>query len=166
MRIKLLSLAVASTLAFTSAAQKHEYHNDMLELRDNELSLEYIKATTASQPDNKDIELLVFYQPSYGKKFGEYEMYRRVWEWVETVNSTYDPHELGDYNIIIQDVIPITSVGDDVPFFDVKDENGNIIQDGAQYLVSGALHNEGYPEYDLIQKWQPDLINYTAEVVK
>lgn len=108
-------------------------------------------------------DVVVFYQPSYFAKHGEYEATRRVEKWFELANKTYRTHGY-DYQLAIKDIVPVESIADDVPYQDVVDEDGNIVQDGADYLFSLAALNEGNPEYSIYQeKWKADLVVYVRE---
>lgn len=126
-----------------------------------------------SQASVKTAELVVFYQPSYLTYFNEYEMYRRVETFVESLNTSMGKHGLTDFKVEVSDIVPVTSVPDSLPYDDKKDENGEIIQDGAGYLFSNVVLNEfsvvdgewvENPEYKIYQqKWKGDLVLYLRE---
>jgi len=159
-------LSVASFLADSSAL-------DVRGLAQNELHVDFLNKT----PQRKLINLLgensissevvadvvVFYQPSFFKKYGEYDALNRINEWFNLANESYKAHGT-NYKLSISDVIPVESIGDEVPFEDVIGSDGNIISDGAEYLFSLAVLNAGTPEFAAYQtKWKGDLVVYVRE---
>lgn len=118
------------------------------------------------------VEVVVFYQPSYASTFGEYNVYNRSVDFVNTFNEALLTHGLEGYNVIIKDIVPVESVPDSAPYIDVV-ENGDVVQDGADYLFSLAALNENImvngkleksPEYEIYQnKWKADLVLYLRE---
>lgn len=163
-----LSVLAASVSAHTS--------NDVRGLYINESSVgnlsksapvRYSKSGSASlssaQRSDSVADVVVFYQPSYFAKYGEYEAHKRIAEWVKVTNDSYQSHGL-DYRLSVSDVVAVESISDDVPYQDVVDENGTIITDGANYLFSLLTLNEGSPEYSIYQdKWKGDLVVYVRE---
>lgn len=108
-------------------------------------------------------DVVIFYQPSYFAKYGAYEAHKRIDAWVATANASYAAHGF-NYQLSVSDVIAVQSIDDDVPYQDVVDQDGNIVQDGADYLFSLAALNEGSPEYTSYQeKWGGDLVVYVRE---
>lgn len=123
----------------------------------------YSTASTTAAKSADVADVVVFYQPSYFAKYGAYEAHKRIEAWVNTTNESYAAHGL-NYRLSVSDVIPVESVADDVPYQDVVDGDGNIVQDGADYLFSLAALNEGSPEYAAYQeKWKGDLVVYVRE---
>jgi hypothetical protein len=108
-------------------------------------------------------DVVIFYQPSFAAKYGKREAFKRVSAWVDLANRSYALHG-HDYVINVSDIVPVTSVSDDLPWQDVVDEDGNIIQDGADYIFSGAVLNAGNTEYEIYQqKWKADFVIYVRE---
>ena len=103
------------------------------------------------------IEMVAFYQNSYAAEYNAYEAIHHIEEMVGSINEAYETNNI-DAAIVLKDIVPITSVPDDVGYSDITDEEGNITKDGAGYLTSIAILNEGYPEYDIYQSWQADLV--------
>jgi len=163
-----LSVMAASATAGTGA--------DIRELHANESPVQYLPkmatkstvqsystASTTAVKSADVADVVVFYQPSYFAKYGAYEAHKRIEAWVNTANESYAAHGL-NYRLSVSDVIPVESVSDDVPYQDVVDGDGNIVQDGADYLFSLAALNEGSPEYAAYQeKWKGDLVVYVRE---
>ena len=137
---------------------------DIKPLSLNESNVNYLPYNYAKSANATAVaDVIVFYQPSYATKYGEYDIYRRINEWFNTANESYAAHGL-DYKLSIKDIVPVESIPDDVPYEDVLDEDGNIIQDGAVFLFSSAALNPGQPEYDIYQaKWKADLVVYVRE---
>jgi len=163
-----LSVMAASATAGTGA--------DIRGLHVNESPVQYLpKVATKSTVQSYSVssttavenaavaDVVVFYQPSYFAKYGAYEAHKRIEAWVATANESYEAHGL-NYRLSVSDVIAVESVSDDVPYQDVVDGDGNIVQDGADYLFSLAALNEGSPEYAAYQdKWKGDLVVYVRE---
>jgi len=109
-------------------------------------------------------DVVIFYQPSFAAKYGKREAFKRVSAWVDLANNSYALHG-HDYVLNVSDIVPVTSVSDDIPWNDVRDEDGNIIQDGADYIFSGAVLNAGNAEYEIYQqKWKADFVIYVREL--
>jgi Calx-beta domain/Metallo-peptidase family M12B Reprolysin-like len=123
----------------------------------------YTVKSTAVEEAAAVADVVVFYQPSYFAKYGAYQAHKRIEAWLATANDSYAAHGL-NYRLSVSDVIPVESVSDDLPYQDVVDSDGNIVQDGADYLFSLAVLNEGSPEYAAYQeKWKGDLVVYVRE---
>lgn len=153
-----ICLAVlAATVSLANASDKKG-------LSINEKYVGYLPTVSAMSSDSTSVaDVVIFYQPSYAASYGEYEIYRRVERWFETANQSYAAHGL-DLQLSIKDMVPVVSVPDTAPYMDVVDEDGNIIQDGAEYLFSLAALNAGQPEYEIYQtKWKADLVVYVRE---
>ncbi len=179
--VGLVLLAVVPFMALSK-------QSDVRQIRQGEVSLQELPVAhsvshaklkqrayslSAAQDDFPKAELVVFYQPSYASTYGEYEMHQRIPHFIATLNEAIAAHGLEDYQVVIKDVVPVESVPDSVPYLDVLDEDGNIIQDGADYLFSVAVLNEmslvdgewvENPEYKIYQeKWGADLVLYMRE---
>lgn len=134
-----------------------------------------VKSTLKFAPVSslEPVELVVFYQPSYAATFGDYSVNTRIPKFINTLNEAIANHGLSDYKVVIKDIVSVKSVPDDAPYLDVVDDNGNVIQDGADYLFSVAVLNESSlvdgewidnPEYEVFQKkWNADLALYVRE---
>jgi Calx-beta domain/Metallo-peptidase family M12B Reprolysin-like len=163
MRISLLSLAVASTFSLSAIASTSDIKNEL----DYPVakSLQTTKNTKVGDSGETSVELVVYYQPSYMVKYGEYEMYRRIWDWLETTNSTYSNHHDSDgYKLVIKDIVQMISVGDEVPFLSTFDEDGNRTARGATSISTEVIYSDDYPENATYEKWQPDLVTYIREL--
>lgn len=171
--IKTISLLCLSVLAATTSAQSF---NDVRGLYINEIKVEYLPKGMSKRSVNSFLpflvpvsasvsvaDVVVFYQPSYFAKYGEYNAHKRIAAWVKTTNESYQYHGL-DYSLSVSDIVPVQSIADDVPYQDVVDADGNIVTDGANYLFSLLALNEGNPEYAIYQdKWKGDLVVYVRE---
>lgn len=156
-----LSVVVAST---TSASA-----NDVRELFVNESQVQNLSkapatfSANAMSSSDAVADVVFFYQPSYFAKFGAYEAHKRIAEWVNLTNKSYKAHGL-NFSLSISDIVPVTSISDDVPYQDIYDNEGNIVIDGANYLFSLFALNEGNPEHDIYrEKWKSDLVVYVRE---
>ena len=168
------------TVSFGALSQQ----DDIRQNREREVTLQELpnKYLIAHQrvgylSSNQDVfpkaDLVVFYQPSYASTYGEYFMHKRIPQFVNTLNEAIAAHGLKDYQVVIKDVVPVESVDDNIPYLDVVDSNGNVIEDGADYLFSVAALNEASyvngewvnnPEYHIYQeKWKADLVLYLRE---
>ena len=163
-----LSVMAASAAAGTATDIREIYVNESLV---QHLPKVVSKSTVQSYSVSSAIaaesaavaDVVVFYQPSYFDKYGAYEAHKRIEAWVATANESYEAHGL-NYRLSVSDVIPVESVSDSVPYQNVVDSDGNIVQDGANYLFSLAALNEGSPEYAAYQeKWKGDLVVYVRE---
>ena len=158
--IKLGTLSLCAL--FVSAAIANEH--DGRAAGAGETSVELLPKSSIQATDgDATADVVVFVQPSYIKKYGAYEAHKRIHAWFDIANESYTFHG-HDYRLRINDVVPVESVDDETPFHDVIDEDGNITQDGAEYLFSMAALNPGNPEYDTYQtKWAADLVVYVRE---
>lgn len=162
-------------LSLTALSVSAQISSDVVPLHPNEIPLqnlpkfavktpysnEYVQSQTKSATTVADV--VVFYQPSFVAKYGKREAFKRISAWFDLTNQTYQTHDV-DFKLQIEDIVPVESVDDSVPFTDVKDDEGNIIVDGSMYLFSGAVLNAGSPEYDIYQvKWKGDLVVYVRE---
>jgi hypothetical protein len=186
-----LSLAL---LPLSAMAHQHNSHQDIRVLHPNELSLAHLSSSTpaastkgsarASVPyhlarnaseeasaegDVVEAEVVVFYQPSYAATYGEYAMHQRIRDYFEYANNTYAEHDY-HYRLSPVDIVPVTSIPDDLPLLSTFDENGIRLKRGANAEISAATLNEvnydfePYPEYAIYQtKWQADLVVYFRE---
>lgn len=172
MKTLISTLCLSVLAASATAANAH----DIRDLHANEKAVHYLPkslsksavqgysvASTLSSQDDVVADVVVFYQPSYFSQHGAYEAHKRIEAWVKTANESYQAHGL-NYRLSVSDVIPVESIADNVPYQDVVDSDGNIVQDGADYLFSLAALNEGSPEYSAYQeKWKGDLVVYVRE---
>ena len=152
-------------LATAVSAHTSHFHTDIRGLAANDGSVHLLPTVFApATPENPAVaDVVVFYQPSYFAKYGAYAAHQRIEAWFATVNKSYQAHGF-NYRLSVADVIPVESVADDLPYQDVVDSEGNIVQDGAGYFFSIAVFNAGNPEYVLYQeKWQGDLVVYIRE---
>jgi hypothetical protein len=169
---KLLGSICLSMAALSVAAQST---GDVRPLFPNEIPLQDLPkfalktsySGLSSSPKAKSsttvADVVIFYQPTFAAKYGKREAFKRVSAWVDLANRSYALHG-HDYALNVSDIVPVTSVSDDVPWKNVVDEDGNIIQDGADYLFSGAVLNAGSAEYDIYQqKWKADFVVYVRE---
>ncbi|NQY36323.1 MAG: hypothetical protein HRT37_15380 [Alteromonadaceae bacterium] len=140
------------------------YASDIKPLSMNEIHVGDLPVVALKATNSAPVaDVVVFYQPSYMAKYGEYEAFRRIEEWFKTANKSYAAHGL-NYQLSIKDIVPVESVTDDIPYANVEDENDTIIQNGATYIFSVAVLNAGKPEYGLYQtKWKADLVVYVRE---
>lgn len=169
---KLVSIVCLSAVSLSVLSQPVQ---DIRPLFVNEKAVQYLPKIVAkstyskSSAANKVVssspqaDVVVFYQPSYVAKYGEFEAFKRISTWFDTVNASYQAHGF-NYRLSIKDMVPVESIADDVPYQDVYGEDGEIIQDGADYLFSIAALNPGSPEYSIYQeKWKADLVVYIRE---
>jgi hypothetical protein len=117
----------------------------------------------ANRGGTAEIEALLYYQNSFMATFGLYEGHLRLEERVASVNAAFVESGI-DAVLKIVDIVPITSISDDIPFDNVFDEDGNVISDGAGYLASLNIQNQGTLEYEINQKWKSDLLGYMREL--
>ncbi|MFB2639937.1 Calx-beta domain-containing protein [Shewanella bicestrii] len=158
-------LSLFSTVAYSSV-------NDVRELSTNEMHVDFLNKTVVSSKVGRALnesslevvaDVVVFYQPSFLAKYGELEAIKRIESWFDLANNSYKAHGL-NYRLSVSDIIPVESVSDDIPFEDVVDADGKVIQDGAEYLFSLAALNSGSPEFEAYQtKWKGDLVVYVRE---
>lgn len=141
--------------------------NSLADIRNNyfnESLVRNLPSAVAVDVQKVDVDVVVFYQPSYVKKFGAYAAFDRIESLVKVANDSYASHGL-NYSLSVSDILPVESVGDEVPYQDVKDDAGKVVKDGANYLFSLAALNSGNPEFDLYQrKWNADLVIYVREL--
>lgn len=169
---KAISALCLSVLATGVLAQSS---SDIRELYINESSVEHLSKSvyknfsepnlspSSTQKSGLVADIVMFYQPSYFTKYGEYEAHKRIAEWVNLTNKSYKAHGL-NFSLSISDIVPVTSISDDVPYQDIYDNEGNIVIDGANYLFSLFALNEGNPEHDIYrEKWKSDLVVYVRE---
>lgn len=178
-----VGLILISALSFVSFAKQ----NDIKQVSQAELSLKDLPVvhhhsfnnrakaqfSLRNNEDFPQVELVVFYQPSYAATYGEYAMHKRIPIFVDTLNEAISAHGLEGYKVVIKDVVPVKSVPDSVSYTDVLDKDGNVIQDGADYLFSLSALNEmslvsgkwiENHEYQVYQeKWSADLVLYMRE---
>lgn len=163
MKILISTVCLSVISAFAAAGTV----DDIRGLYINESHVQYLpkSAFAKNLVENTAVaDVVVFYQNSYFSKYGAYESHKRIEAMVALVNKSYKVHGY-NYRLSVSDVIQVESVPDDIPFQDVKDDKGNIIKDGAQYLFSVASLNEGNPEYTAYQeKWKGDLVVYVREL--
>lgn len=152
----------ALTLSFCLASA-----GSFADIRGNYLNESLVKnLSQAPAIDGQDVkvDVVIFYQPSYLKQFGAYEAFNRIESLIKVANDSYKAHNF-NYSLAVSDVIPVVSIDDSVPYQDIKDENGNVVKDGANYLFSLAALNAGNPEFELYQnKWKGDLVVYVREM--
>lgn len=167
-----------STVCFSviSASSIAGVGTDIRQLHINESPVQYLpKVASKKALKNNSIlsvqnteniavaDVVVFYQPSYFAKYGSYEAHKRIESWLKTANESYEAHGV-NYRLSLSDVIAVESIPDDIPYQDVIDGDGNIVQDGADYLFSLSVLNKGTPEYTAYQeKWKADLVVYVRE---
>jgi hypothetical protein len=167
---KLIGTLCLSVVAASVSAQ---VTSDVRPLHTNEISVQHLpkfapkstySASTLSAKSAAAVaDVVVFYQPSYVAKYGKREAFKRITAWFNVVNQTYQTHGV-DFRLSIKDIVPVQSIDDSVPYRDVYDEEGNIIVDGSDYLISGAVFNSGNPEFDIYQeKWKGDFVVYVRE---
>jgi hypothetical protein len=169
---KLLGSVCLSILALSVSAHTTD---DIRPLFPNEIPLQdlpkfalkssysRLSSSTKAKSSTAVADVVIFYQPSFAAKYGKREAFKRVSAWVDLANRSYALHNL-DYALNVKDIVAVTSVSDDVPWLDVVDEDGNIIQDGADYIFSGAVLNAGNTEYEIYQqKWKADFVIYVRE---
>lgn len=168
--MKVSTGALLVSIALSSMNGHATSTSDVRELALNEMSVFHLPKSLSNAQSTLDAnsrthqaELVVFYQPSYATKYGMYELHERIQALVDYTNASYANHDM-DFAVTVKDIVPVESVSDDIPFDDVKDEDGNITQDGAEYLFSLAALNAGNPEFEIYQtKWKADLVIYVRE---
>jgi hypothetical protein len=172
---KVISAVCLSVISATIFAQdlndiRPSYTNELhishipVTLKEKAYSTKANSITAAGVSDETVAEVVVFYQPSYIKMYGEYEAFQRIQKWFDLTNAAFTTNGQSNFKVKIKDIVPVVSIADDVPWEDVYDEDGNIIRDGAEFLFSGAVLNAGSPEYDTYQtKWKGDLVVYVRE---
>ncbi|MFB2681179.1 Calx-beta domain-containing protein [Shewanella mangrovisoli] len=137
---------------------------DIRPLAVNEVHNQILSPIALSNNADTVADVVVFYQPSFYAKYGEYAALKRIEAWFDIANDSYKAHGT-NFKLNIADVLPVESIGDDIPFDDVSDASGKIIQDGAEYLFSLAVLNAGSAEYAAYQtKWKGDLVVYVREM--
>ena len=160
MRIKMITLAVTSMLATSALATT----TGAAKYLEEQQTISFIKQTQALDETIKEIETVLFVQPSYFATHGEYEAYRRIWAWLESTNATYGHHDgLGDYKVVVKDIVPMMSIPDTLPYLSEYDDDGNEIATGAQGMLAQVVLGGTHPEHDIYNTWQPDLVTYLRE---
>jgi hypothetical protein len=176
---KIIALAIAtiltnSTMAsnvspFIKRAVDQIAHDDVIQRSASTVSVKdlpksYVMASNAVDP----AELVVFYQPSYAKEYGEQEIFKRVQAWIDNNNEIYKAHGFDNYNVKIVDFVPVQSVPDGLSFYSEYDLDGIRVTRGAGSLFTGAVLNSVLddkgtpsPEYHIYQdKWKADFNLY------
>lgn len=123
-------------------------------------SHEHLHRTVQSyKRDSSDTtyEIVVFYQPSYLDTFGHYEGIKRIESQVAYTNSLWAQQGV-DIEVSILDIVPITSVPNDIPFAAPRDIDPDTdgYDDYTNFLASVAIYNAGNPENDILEMRQPD----------
>lgn len=166
-------LAGATFLSSASPTDVRTHYEGEKVLQQHQPSMYQVDGVNAAKAESiPNVELVVFYQPSYASSFGEYNVYNRSVEFVNTMNEALATHGLVNYKINIKDIVPVVSVPDGAPYVEY-DESGNATQGGAESLFSLAALNEHIlvngeleksPEYEIYQiKWKADLVLYLRE---
>ncbi|MGP5159788.1 Calx-beta domain-containing protein [Pseudoalteromonas prydzensis] len=166
-------LASASFIASASSLDVRQNYGSEQVLQQHLPSMyQFAGVKTVKAMSVPSVEVVVFYQPSYASAFGEYNVYNRSVDFINTFNEALTAHGLVDYKVIIKDIVPVQSVPDSAPYVEF-DKNGQVTQGGAESLFSLAALNEDImlngeliksPEYEIYQnKWKADLVLYLRE---
>lgn len=110
---------------------------------------------------DSEIEILIFYQPSFFDAYGEDEGVARIESMVDTLNTAFSEQEVGA-KVSLVDFTPMLNLSDSTPY-DTQGEDGEDIELGADYYASLYILNDGYEENDVYQKWSPDLVVYLRD---
>ncbi|MBN24603.1 MAG: sodium:calcium exchanger [Alteromonadaceae bacterium] len=110
---------------------------------------------------DSEIEILIFYQPSFFDAYGEDEGVARIESMVDTLNTAFSEQEVSA-KVSLVDFTPMVNLSDSTPY-DTQDEDGEDIELGADYYASLYILNDGYEENDMYQKWSPDLVVYLRD---
>ena len=164
----ILKISLLSTLIGTSSVVMA---NDVIPLQKGDIALSELKHSTSEfQKDSGSlakvqnataiIDVVIFYQPSFMEFWGDQVGYARIHEWVEEANQTLANSDI-DAAYRVKKISPTISIPD-IPYDDVLDEDGNVIEDGAGYLFSVNVLNDfpSNPERDIYVKFDGDLVVY------
>jgi hypothetical protein len=190
MKKALLSLSVSAQLALfamtanasvandentlPTSSTEYNFKGDSLPPLSGASSLPYLEllekkrikeSLVSGQADADTVQrILVFYQPSYADKFGLDVIHQRI---ENSVLRDYQ-YVAGDTRTIkIVDILPLTSVPDNLPYEDRYDQSGDLISLGYNYNNAGEgdIFNildvpldEDRPESVLMGKYAPDLV--------
>lgn len=167
----LLATALIASLSGTALAKSDLF------ITSGGISLEDIKARTAQVSDAStfsletgtavdsaiEIDLVLFYQNSLMKVLGEYEGYQHLLAVEDTINETLENSDINAF-VTVKDIVMTTNIEDSVPYLEVTNDDGEVIQAGADELSSLAMLNPGFDEYDTYtQKWQADHVMYLTD---
>jgi hypothetical protein len=109
-----------------------------------------------------EIELLVFYQPSYFEAYGQELGLLRIESMITTFNEALTEQGAG-FSVTLVDFTPMINLSDSLPYNSEYDDDGNETVVGASSLVSVYIFNPGYEEHDTYEKYAPDLVMYLRD---
>lgn len=109
-----------------------------------------------------ELNVLVFYQPSYFSEIGESEGLTRLESLFSEANKVFLAQDT-DITLNLLDFTPMTSIDDTLPYYSYYDEETNETVGGANDYASIYIYNDGYDEYEVYLKWSPDLVLYLRD---
>lgn len=108
-----------------------------------------------------EINVLVYYQPSYFSSYGEKSGVVRLESLFSDANEALS-EQGADVTLNMLDFTPMTTIPDSLPYYAYEDEDGET-QGGANDYASLYIYNSGYDENDIYEKWTPDLVLYLRD---
>jgi hypothetical protein len=168
MRKTTLTIILGGLLFSTAQAQ------DTMKAGVNEVPLSEINPMAVNS-EKSVIDLVVFYQPIYLRRMGGYEnMVERINYQVELANESMMNNEQST-RFVIRDIRQMTGVPDELPFLNVLNEDGEVIEDGAQgeaysrvfssegYYDDEGNYQENYPEHLVFNQYRGDIAVYMTD---
>lgn len=153
--MKSLFLSFALIASPLMAAENCHIEHDSMELSLNSIQSYKIYS------ENKHIDLMAFYQPSYAKLKGEEWVHNRIQYLVERANIVLENSGVAS-RIRLVNAQPVTGIADDLPYKSSYDNDGNLVKEGAGRIFSARVLNpyEGYPEATVYNDFGADLAVY------
>jgi hypothetical protein len=109
-----------------------------------------------------ELNVLVFYQPSYFTELGQSAGLTRLELLFSEANSVFLAQDT-DISLNLLDFTPMTSIDDALPYYSSVDEGTGETIGGANDYASLYIFNDGYDEYDVYTKWSPDIVLYLRD---
>lgn len=161
MKLKHTQTAIALMVLFSGTT----YATDDILTLDYGIPYDDIIRTQGKDTDSEtpNFDLVIFYQNSFMKRYGEYEGYQHLLAIPGTINQAFEDSDI-DATVTLKDIIQTTNVPDYIPYSPVYDDDGEIVQEGADYYSSLAMLNEGNEEYEAyVEKWEADNVMYVTD---
>lgn len=166
MKKKILGVVISALFATTAVAnngdgwcggdhgiEPHKYHDQAVAAKSVK-AFRNIGATAVH-------DVILFVQPSYFAKYGEYEGTRRIVKMFDNHNAVYADQNI-NARVNLVTIERTQNVPDDLPFSS-EIENGVVVKEGAVSTLSLVSRNEGEIEYEITEKWKADHIAYMRE---
>ncbi|MEG3765597.1 Calx-beta domain-containing protein [Alteromonas sp. 14N.309.X.WAT.G.H12] len=154
------AIALMAMLSGTTYA-----HDDILTL-DYGIPYDDIIRTQGKDTDSEtpNFDLVIFYQNSFMKRYGEYEGYQHLLAIPDTINQAFEDSDV-DATVTLKDIIQTTNVADYITYSAVYDDDGELLQKGASSVSSEVmLSDDGYEEYEAyVEKWKADNVMYVTD---